>query len=90
MVGLVFGLLLAAGVCYTIIYWRTDNLFVVVGAHTMGNAPTTLFATAPFLAGDGETVLIYLMIALAIFLYPMFRASSQTISSGAVEAWGAE
>jgi membrane protease YdiL (CAAX protease family) len=90
MIALDLGLLFAVGVCYTIIYWRTDNLFVVVGAHTMGNAPTTLFATAPFLAGDGETVLIYLMIALAIFLYPMFRNPSQTMSSGAVEAWGAE
>lgn len=93
MIALDLGLLFVWGVCYTIMYWRTDNLFVVVGAHTMGNAPTTLFATAPFLAGDGETILIYLMIALAIFLYPMFRAArapSQTTGGGAVEAWGAE
>jgi membrane protease YdiL (CAAX protease family) len=81
------------GMIYTVMYLRTDNLFVVVGAHTMGNVPTTLFATAPFLAGDGATVLIYVMIAAAIFLYPIFRAARPAAApradaaneSGAVE-----
>jgi len=91
-------LLFCWGMIYTIMYLRTDNLFVAVGAHTMGNVPTTLFATAPLLAGDGETVLIYLMIALAIFLYPMFRAARSAAApradgeneSGAVEWLGAD
>jgi uncharacterized protein len=70
-------LLLTWGVFYTIIYLRTDNLFVVVGAHAMGNVPTTLFATAPGLEGNGEAVLIYAMIIVAMFLYPMFRPQRQ-------------
>jgi membrane protease YdiL (CAAX protease family) len=70
-------LLLTWGVFYTIIYLRTDNLFVVVGAHAMGNVPTTLFATAPGLEGNGEAVLIYAMIIVVMFLYPMFRPLRQ-------------
>jgi membrane protease YdiL (CAAX protease family) len=70
-------LLLTWGVFYTIIYLRTDNLFVVVGAHAMGNVPTTLFATAPGLEGNGEAVLIYAMIIVVMFLYPMFRPLCQ-------------
>jgi hypothetical protein len=70
-------LLLTWGTFYTIIYLRTDNLFVVVGAHALGNVPTTLFATAPGLEGNGEAVLIYAMIIVAMFLYPMFRPPRQ-------------
>jgi hypothetical protein len=85
-------LLFCWGVFYTLMYLRTDNLFVVVGAHTMGNAPTTLFATAPLLYGNGEAAVIYLMIALAIFLYPIFRAARprERATSGAVEVWGTD
>lgn len=60
-------MLLGWGVLYTLIYIRTDNLFIVVGIHALGNAPTTLFATAPLFEGDGASFLIYALVLVALF-----------------------
>ena len=49
-------MLLGWGTIYTLIYLRTDNLFIVVGIHALGNTPTTLFKTPPLLAGDGASI----------------------------------
>src|SRR5262249_7367140 len=49
-------MLLGWGTLYTLIYLRTDNLFIVVGIHALGNTPTTLFSTVPPLAGDGASI----------------------------------
>lgn len=65
-------MLLGWGTLYTLIYLRTDNLFVVVGIHALGNTPTTLFATAPLLAGDGASILIYTLVITALFGMPLF------------------
>jgi membrane protease YdiL (CAAX protease family) len=67
-------MLVGWGVLYTLLYLRTDNLFLVVGVHALGNTPTTLFATAPVLTGAGASMLIYLLAVMATFLYPMLRA----------------
>jgi hypothetical protein len=67
-------MLVGWGVLYTLLYLRTDNLFLVVGVHALGNTPTTLFATAPLLTGAGASMLIYLLAVSATFLYPMLRA----------------
>jgi membrane protease YdiL (CAAX protease family) len=67
-------MLVGWGVLYTLLYLRTDNLFLVVGVHALGNTPTTLFATAPVLTGAGASMLIYLLAVTATFLYPMLRA----------------
>ncbi len=71
-----FGLLmlLGWGVLYTLIYIRTDNLFIVVGIHALGNTPTTLFATAPIIDGDGGSFLIYALAFVALFAYPQWKA----------------
>ena len=67
-------MLVGWGVLYTLLYLRTDNLFLVVGVHALGNTPTTLFATSPLLTGAGASMLIYLLAVTATFLYPMLRA----------------
>ncbi|MCC6615261.1 MAG: CPBP family intramembrane metalloprotease [Anaerolineae bacterium] len=58
------------GVLFTLLYLHTDNLFIVVGVHALGNAPTTLFATAPALAGSGSSLLIYGLAVLGVFAVP--------------------
>jgi hypothetical protein len=58
------------GVLFTLIYMRTDNLFLVTGVHALGNAPTTLFASMPALGGAGASLLIYALAVLAIFALP--------------------
>ena len=67
-------LLLALGILYTLIYVRTDNLFIVVGIHALGNTPTTLFTTAPGLSGDGESILIYTLVIAVLVGAPLLRA----------------
>lgn len=67
-------MLVGWGILYALLYLRTDNLFLVVGVHALGNTPTTIFATAPMLTGAGASMLIYLLAVTATFLYPMLRA----------------
>jgi uncharacterized protein len=64
-------MLIALGVLYTLIYVKTDNLFLVVGIHALGNAPTTLFASAPMLQGAGASALIYLLAIAWVFGVPL-------------------
>ncbi|HVU10895.1 MAG TPA: CPBP family intramembrane glutamic endopeptidase, partial [Phototrophicaceae bacterium] len=66
--------LLLLGALFTLIYVRTDNLFIVVGVHALGNTPTVLFTTAPFLTGDGASILIYTLVILWLFGLPFARA----------------
>ncbi len=66
-------MLLGWGTLYTMIYLKTDNLFVVVGVHALGNTPTTLFASAPFLSGAGASILIYTLVIIVLFGWPLLR-----------------
>jgi membrane protease YdiL (CAAX protease family) len=66
-------MLLGWGTLYTLIYLRTDNLFIVVGIHALGNTPTTLFTTVPLLAGDGASILIYTLVIIVLFGLPLLR-----------------
>ncbi|MDX2139502.1 MAG: type II CAAX endopeptidase family protein [Chloroflexota bacterium] len=70
-------LLTVWGVLFTLIYLRTDNLFLVVGIHALGNAPTTLFATAPALQGSGASLLIYALAAVGVFGLPLLLRAWQ-------------
>ena len=72
-------MLLGWGALYTLIYLRTNNLFIVVGIHALGNTPTTLFTTAPFLSGDGASILIYTLVISLLFCLPLLRERRQTI-----------
>lgn len=67
-------MLMGWGVLYTLIYMRTDNLFLAVGVHALGNAPTTLFATHPALAGEGSSFLFYSVVIAGLFIVPLVRA----------------
>lgn len=67
-------MLLCWGTIYTLIYLRTDNLFLVVGIHALGNTPTTLFQTAPILANNGASILIYTLVIILLFGLPLLRA----------------
>ncbi len=86
-------LLTVWGVLFTLLYLHTDNLFLVVGIHALGNAPTTLFATAPVLDGAGGALLIYGLAAVGVFCWPllarMLRRPPLAESVGQ-EAWAAE
>lgn len=66
-------MLLGWGAFYSLIYLRSGSLLLVVAVHALGNAPTTIFATAPRLAGGGESLLIYTLALLAIFVIPALR-----------------
>jgi membrane protease YdiL (CAAX protease family) len=57
--------LLMIGIFFTVLYLITDNLFLLVGIHALGNAPTTWFRTAPALEGAGESLLIYALVIIA-------------------------
>jgi membrane protease YdiL (CAAX protease family) len=72
-------MLLGWGTLYTIVYLRTDNLFIVVGIHALGNTPTTLFRTAPILSGDGASILIYTLVMLYLFGLPLLRARREKV-----------
>jgi len=72
-------MLLGWGTLYTLIYLRTDNLFIVVGIHALGNTPTTLFRTIPLLSGDGASILIYTLVILYLFGLPLLRARRQRV-----------
>jgi hypothetical protein len=67
-------MLLGWGILFALIYMRTDNLFIAVAVHALGNAPTTLFATSPMLDGAGASLLIYVLAALGIFVLPVVRS----------------
>lgn len=75
-------LLLGWGILYTIIYLRTDNLFLVVGVHALGNAPSTLFATSPVFEGGGASLFMYALVVLLLFGIPMIRAYGQRFRLG--------
>lgn len=63
------------GLLYTLIYLRTDNLFLAVGVHALGNAPTTLFESTHWLSGEGASFLIYVLVIIWMFIIPMARAA---------------
>ncbi len=75
-------LLLGWGILYTLIYLRTDNLFLVVGVHALGNAPSTLFATSPVFEGGGASLFMYAIVVLLLFGVPMLRAYGQRFHLG--------
>ena len=87
-------LLTGWGVLFTLLYLHTDNLFLVVGIHALGNAPTTLFATAPGLDGAGGALLIYGLAVLGVFCWPMLTRALRRRPALAEpigqEAWAAE
>ncbi|MCK6577942.1 MAG: CPBP family intramembrane metalloprotease [Anaerolineae bacterium] len=71
--------LTAVGVLFTLIYIKTDNLFLGVGIHALGNAPTTLFRTTPALEVEGASILIYLLVIAAAYGAPVYRESRRRL-----------
>lgn len=67
-------MLLGWGTLYTFIYTRTDNLFIVVGIHALGNTPTSLFTTSTLFSGDGASILIYTLVIITLFGLPLVKA----------------
>ncbi|MDZ4769092.1 MAG: type II CAAX endopeptidase family protein [Chloroflexota bacterium] len=65
--------LFGVGVFFTALYIRTDNLFLVVGIHALGNAPTTLFRSAPLLEGEGASMVIYALVIAGFMIAPRAR-----------------
>jgi membrane protease YdiL (CAAX protease family) len=67
-------MLVGWGTLYTLIYMRTDNLFLAVTVHALGNAPTTLFATVSVLDGAAASFLYYGIVVLVLFVAPLWLA----------------
>lgn len=72
-------MLFALGVLFAWIYAKTDNLFIAVGIHALGNAPTTLFRTAPFLEVGGASALIYALVIAAFYGAPVAWTNRQRL-----------
>lgn len=66
-------ILLGCGVLYALVYLRTRNLFIVVGIHALGNAPTSLFASPGLFLNDGASILIYTLLIAALFCPPLLK-----------------
>jgi len=64
MVGELSGVLLT-GIIYSLLYLRTDNLFLVMGVHALGNAPASLIAPT-----IGTPNLLLLFIVVIWILWP--------------------
>jgi membrane protease YdiL (CAAX protease family) len=64
MVGELSGVLLT-GIIYSLLYLRTDNLFLVMGVHALGNAPTSLITPT-----IGTPSLLLLFIVVIWILWP--------------------
>jgi membrane protease YdiL (CAAX protease family) len=56
------------GLIYGLLYLRTENLFLVMGIHALGNAPTSLFVSS-----IGESNLILLMAIIWAVFWPKLR-----------------
>ncbi len=59
------------GILYTLIYMRTDNLFLTIFIHALGNAPTLIFATSPSLDDGNASLLYYALVVFTIFIFPL-------------------
>jgi membrane protease YdiL (CAAX protease family) len=66
-------ILLGCGVLYALVYLRTRNLFIVVGIHALGNAPTSLFASSTLFLNDGASILIYTLLIAALLYPPLLK-----------------
>lgn len=75
-------LLVLWGTLYTLVYLRTDNLFLAIGVHTLGNAPLPLFATAPGLDGANASLMLYAVVLVVMFALPL-------VMNG-VRGWGSK
>jgi membrane protease YdiL (CAAX protease family) len=67
MMGELSGVLLT-GIIYSLLYLRTDNLFLVMGVHALGNAPTSLIAPT-----IGTPNLLLLFTVVIWTLWPRMR-----------------
>jgi membrane protease YdiL (CAAX protease family) len=59
---------LGLGVLYALLYLRTNNLFLVIGVHALGDAPVPLFMST--LVGSSTLVLVFAVVALLV--WPLF------------------
>jgi len=59
---------MAVGLLLALLYLRTDNLFIVIGAHALIDAPTPLFAST-FIGAYG---LVLVFVVLAVLAWPLF------------------
>jgi membrane protease YdiL (CAAX protease family) len=59
---------LGIGVLYALLYLRTNNLFLVIGVHALGDASTPLFTST--LVGSSTLVLVFA--AVALLVWPLF------------------
>jgi membrane protease YdiL (CAAX protease family) len=60
--------ILLTGIIYSLLYLRTDNLFLVMGVHALGNAPTSLIAPT-----IGTPNLLLLFTVVIWTLWPRMR-----------------
>lgn len=66
---------LLTGIVYSLLYLRTDNLFLVMGIHALGNAPTSLIAPT-----IGTPNLLLLFTIVIWILWPRIRTWEEKAS----------
>ncbi|UJG43708.1 MAG: CPBP family intramembrane metalloprotease [Candidatus Heimdallarchaeum endolithica] len=62
-----YGVLIILGLTFALLYHRTDNIFIVIGIHSLFNEPNSLFF--PRWIGS---ILIYVLAIILILFYPFF------------------
>jgi membrane protease YdiL (CAAX protease family) len=66
---------LLTGIVYSLLYLRTDNLFLVMGVHALGNAPTSLITPT-----IGTPNLLLLFIVVIWILWPRMNKRQEQAS----------
>jgi membrane protease YdiL (CAAX protease family) len=74
LVGELSGVLLT-GIVYSFLYLRTDNLFLVMGVHALGNAPTSLISPS-----IGTPNLLLLITVMIWILWPWVKKREEKAS----------
>jgi membrane protease YdiL (CAAX protease family) len=70
------GIVTLLGLFFALVYLRTKNLFVVIGIHSLYNAPAALFA-----GSDPSRLLIVLLTCLLLLVWPHLWQGQRTKSS---------
>lgn len=60
-------LLFALGVLLALLYWRTGNLYLVVGVHALSNAPVLAIQPAADLSSNGAIAAVASLVLLALW-----------------------
>lgn len=70
-------ILLGLGVFFTLVYLLTENIWIAIGVHALGNAPTLIFT--PVISAK---ILLYLMILIICLIWPKLKTQFHRNKNG--------